>query len=860
MRLPHAQTAPVREHLPQQLTAFIGRDEELAEVIELLEKPDCRLLTLVGPGGVGKTRLAIEVAKKIGEAFKEGVRFVDLQAIGGVEFLPSALVDALELNIAGREELGQQLLTYLSGREILLLLDNLEHLLEGAGFIAELLNAAPQVKILVTSREVLNIQPEWLYAVKGMKYPRQEGTADLESFGAVKLFLDRTRRVRREFSLEEEGAGVIRICSLVEGMPLALELAAAWTKTLNTLVIAQEIQRNITFLTTSMRDIPEKHRSMQAVFDQSWKMLNREERSVFMRLSVFQGGFERQAAEEVAAASLPILSSLVDKSLLRWDAEERYKIHELLRQFAEEKLAQDEDDLRRAWDLHSDYFTALLETSLEGVLGAQQRRVIAELEREFDNIRSAWNWAVERGKIDEIRRSIQTLDAYYQYKSRYTEGVQALRQGIEALEKGDQTEAVEATLAELLVDYAWLSIRIGDNSAAEQAAEKSHTLYAKLSLAPPPGLGTDPRITLAILNVLQGDYAEAMKYGVTALEASSRSNNRHNLSFAHYALASANLASGRYEEARDHARQASNQASANGNRWFLAYCLNEWGNASCALKDYEEAKEKYQASCAIRQEFDDPEGIAVALNHLGKVAVYQRDYAEAGEYYRRALARYQDINDRGGLATSIQGLGAVAVLSGDVQSAREHFRDALKIVTEIHHVPLLVTIFIGIAQWSIASGSDAKGIELLAVARYHPASHHEIRDLAQDCLNRYKADLSEPAYQAAVERGRDVTDLWEIAEDMLTELMIPTIGTAAPAEEQAEDDTIDQQLIEPLTDRELEVLGLIASGLTNQQIAEELFISTGTVKWYTSQIYGKLNVNSRTQAVAEARKLNLLPS
>ncbi|HXQ38643.1 MAG TPA: helix-turn-helix domain-containing protein, partial [Anaerolineales bacterium] len=302
-------------NLPHAAAPFVNRTTEIAEITQRLNNPNCRLLTLIGPGGIGKTRLAMRVAANCVEQFDDGVYFASLHPLASPEFILSAIIDVVSPQSRSGSDLKHQLLQYLREKALLLVLDNFEHLLEGADTLTEILEAAPNVKLLVTSREALNLQGEWRYAVPGLEYPETTATEQAEAYSAVELFVERARQVRGDLALVDEQAAVVRVCRLVEGMPLALELAAAWTRILPTDEIASEIQRNLDFLSTSLRDVPQRHQSITAVFEQTWGRLTEEERRVFSALSVFSGGFRREAAEAVAGVSIRVLSDLVDKSL-----------------------------------------------------------------------------------------------------------------------------------------------------------------------------------------------------------------------------------------------------------------------------------------------------------------------------------------------------------------------------------------------------------------------------------------------------------------------------------------------------------------------------------------------------------------
>jgi len=323
------------------------------------------------------------------------------------------MADALHLPLSGQEAPDAQLLGYLQNKQMLLLLDDFEPLLkpapeaviEPADLLASILLSAPDVTLIVTSREVLNLQEEWLYSIEGLPYPVDDAAENLEDYGAVKLFAERARRVRRHFSLGEECSEVVRICQLVEGMPLGLELAASWTKTMPCRIIANEIQRNIDFLETGLRNVPSRQRSIRVIFDQSWKLLTHQERDVFKRLSVFRGGFKREAAERVAGASLVVLSALVDKSLLRWGTEGRYQIHELLRQYAAEQLVQSPEDVAHIYDAYAAYYTNFLAGWKLDITGGQQKKAAREIAADLENIRAAWQWTIQQARIEAIKKA-----------------------------------------------------------------------------------------------------------------------------------------------------------------------------------------------------------------------------------------------------------------------------------------------------------------------------------------------------------------------------------------------------------------------------------------------------------------------
>ena len=298
---------------------------------------------------MGKTRLAIQAAEQHLNEFAHGGAFVPLASVGSIDEVISAIANAIKFTFFGPSDPKEYLLSYLHEKQMLLVLDNLEQLLlenpleaNIADLLIEILQQAPGIKLLVTSREALNLQEEWLFEVQGLAFPETAQMEGFEEFDAVTLFVQRARRAFPKFTLSEENrAEIAHICRLVEGMPLAIELAATWMRTLSPAEIAVEIESSLDFLSTTVRDLPERHRSMRVVFDRSWQMLSPQEQQVLRNLSVFRGGFQRQAAEQVAGATLSILSTLVNRTLLRRAAAGRYDLHELVRQYSAAQLASE---------------------------------------------------------------------------------------------------------------------------------------------------------------------------------------------------------------------------------------------------------------------------------------------------------------------------------------------------------------------------------------------------------------------------------------------------------------------------------------------------------------------------------------
>lgn len=838
----------VVHNLPHAVAPFVNRISEIEEIIQHLNDSECRLLTLVGPGGIGKTRLAIRVATDCAEQFDDGVYFIPLQPLDSPEFIISAIAEVIGLPFSAGSDPQQQLLQYLREKALLLVLDNFEHLLDGAELLSALLEASADTKLLVTSREVLNLREEWRYPVHGLHYPKMDDSEQPGTYSAVQLFVERARQVRGDITLADEQAGIVRVCQLVEGMPLALELAAVWTNALPIAEIAIEIQRNLDFLSTSLRNVPQRHQSMQAVFEQTWRRLSEEEQRVFSALAVFSGGFRREAAKAVAGVSLRVLSDLLDKSLLACEPDGRYQIHELLRQYAEVQLEAMPEEAIRIHDLHAAYYSHFLHELDNDLNGGRQREASQEIEADIDNIRAAWSWAVEHSRIDDIDRSAHPLFRFYSIRSRFLEGANTFEKAVQILDTSDPE--TEICLAKALCSLGWLCARANALEKARAALERSWMLYSQYGVLPTPGQGSDPRVALGFAYLRLGrDIDGARQLAKDALRDHTLREDHFNLPMAFVLLANVARVRGDYEEAERYARQGYASTVTTGDKLIGSYCLQAWGTLSQLLGNTADAKWRFQASYAIRKDFGDLQGMAVTLNSLGRIALLEGDHAEARRCYEQAWTLYHDLGDEDGLAISLLGMGNSARYQEHYEEARRYLREGLQISSLHTHLEFQMPwFFIAIGELFLQTGQRSRGIELLTFAQLHSLSDHDTKDRAQHLLARYQAS-EEMELRALTKEDFNV-----ITTALLDELQIPENSRLTRHTPQA-----DWNLIEPLSEREFEVLTLVADELSNREIADKLFISVATVKWYLTHIYSKLGVQNRTLAIIRARQLNLLP-
>ncbi len=409
-------------NLPAETTPFVGRKAELAQIGEMLANPDCRLLTLFGPGGMGKTRLALQAARQAQTSFADGVFLARLEGFETADLLIPAIVDALGLSLSDKQLPQAQLLAYLQERQLLLVLDNFEHLMAAADLLVEMLETAVGLKLLVTSREALNLYEEWLLAVEGLPVPPPDEETESDQFDAVALFAQRARRRDLRFSLAGQETTVADICRQLGGMPLAIELAAAWVRTIPPAEIARQLAANRELPASSWHNVPDRHRSMTAVFDYSWELLRPAERRLTRRLSVFQGGFSAAAASDATGATRRDLSALVDKALLRLTVNGRYEFHPLTRQYAAARLAAQPQEQAETQARQSRFFAAFLQAREPHLHDERQQIVLDEAYQEMGNIRAGWQWALAQGDTAVLTAYLETMASLYLARSQFDEG------------------------------------------------------------------------------------------------------------------------------------------------------------------------------------------------------------------------------------------------------------------------------------------------------------------------------------------------------------------------------------------------------------------------------------------------------
>ncbi|MEJ2735097.1 MAG: BTAD domain-containing putative transcriptional regulator [Anaerolineae bacterium] len=693
---PSPQRRPGPTHnLPLATGPFLGRESEVAEIQDCLQDPACRLLTLVGAGGMGKTRLALEAVadwmSRLQEEGLEGVTLVPLAPIRTAEAIAPAIAQAAGFPLSPGREAEQQLLDTLRQKRWLLILDSFEHLPEGAGFVAEILRTAPGVKVLVTSRAQLNLQGESCYPVGGIEFPEQipEDAQKARAFAAVELFLQAAHRVQPGLALADTDlAAISRLCRLVQGMPLGILLAAAWSGVLCPAEIVIEIENGLDFLEADWADVPERQRSIRAVFDRSWNLLAEREREVFQALSVFSGGFTRKAAQHVSGASLRELKRLVDRSLLQVTPSGRYQIHELLRQYAAEKLHSVPDAATGARDRHCAYYMAALLRWGADFTGARQQEASAEMEAEVGNISAAWAWAVERGQVEQLGAAMEGLQHFYWQRGRYREGTGAFQAAATAAKAAAHGAGDKATCLRVWVRaLAWQSSfqrATGQSDAARQLQQQCLAILGDPALAK-----SDTRLERAILS---------MSMGLTVCMAD-------------------------YAQGRQRFEESFSLFRALDHRWGMAWALTTWGTMSMFLGEYRDARRRIEEGSAIYRALGFQPGLADSLSRLAEIASLQGRFEEAEHLAREGVGTSREAGSRTALAFTLLNLGEVLDKVGKFPEAHSVLQQCLALYNELGHRNyitdthrLLGTIDLHLGRYEEARDHAQTG---LALAREH---------------------------------------------------------------------------------------------------------------------------------------------
>lgn len=836
-----------KNNLPAQVTPLLGRERDVETVHDLLRRKDVRLLTLSGPGGVGKTRLVLRMAAGLVEDF-DNISFVPLAAIHDPALLANTIAQTLEIKENPGQPLWQHLLEVLRPHQLLLVLDNFEQVAEAAPLIPELLAACPSLKLVVTGRSALHLYGEHEFRVLPLALPdlaHLPEPARLAEVPAIALFLQRVQAVRSDFELTTDNASAIaEICIRLDGLPLAIELAAARVKLLPPQALLNRLvgaygYNSLQLLTGGPLNNPARQQTLFDTLDWSYKLLNPVEQKLFREMAVFVGGCNLPAVETICrnaaepkVAVLMRVESLIDKNLLKQvelkESEPRLVMLETVREYALARLVEVEaaDPQNTTQGLHCQYFTHLAETAEPELTGSHQTEWLALLDQDHNNYRAALKWALEHDQPELLLRLSGAVWRFWYTRGFISEGRDWLETGLSRYPQiGGEIRAKALNGAGVLAHAQ------SDNRRARAAFEESLVLYRA---AEQKGRVAIALNNLGAIAVAEGDFVKAIELHSQALVL------RREL----------------------------------GDRYGIASSLSNLGGAAMSLKDYRQAAPYLEESLALRRELGDTWGVALSLNNLGAGAVYLKDYRQAYHYHQQSLAIRRALGDKWGVAVSLVNLALVTFQLGNLDEAFDLGKESLNLRQELDDkegIAICLEIFARIAssqkQASLAS-------RLLGAATYLrqliqvPLQPFEMEDYEQ-ILSGLKSEIPARAFEMAWEEGRALSVAQAImlthevnrpsaaspqtsvttgkpVENFPASTDAPETPTPAPAQHLSSKKAV-KQAYGGLTGRERNVALLISQGKSSRVIAQDLFVSERTVEKHVENILAKLSFSSRAQ-------------
>ena len=764
---------PLSKRLPMEQTVFIGRDDELGRIAAKLADPGCRLLTLTGPGGIGKSRLALRAVGQL--STETDIWWVPLAEVAAPTMLASALVAHLPWPDVPAEHPEATLLSILAPRAGLLVLDNFEQLLAAApnsepsavDLLLRLLDCCPRLKLLVTSRERLNVQAEWLFSLAGL--PLEDA--------APTLFVARAQQVQPDFVLKEQEDAVAEICQQVEGLPLAIELAASWTQTLSCVQIAQQIRQQPEALASRLRDLPARHRSLDSLFEQSWQLLSADEQMVWMQLAVFRGGCFVQEGLVVCEADLSTLQTLVDRSLVRADGEGRFQLHGLAQHYVGRKLDAS-DTAASTRRRHFAVYAALIEQTAKHAFGPEAEPWLRHLDNELGNLRAAWTWAVGVADTAALYRLMRPSSIYWQVRGYFHEGADWMQQLLERT-AGDQG----AQHTEALIVYSNMRARSGH---PREALPYLLDGYQRATSDNDPYL-----LGMAALNMSQAAQTpdQRLHYGRMAITALRAAGDQMHLGAMLWMLGDELRAQGELEPARNAYTESVDVLRQIGNTAETIYPIGNLGRLALLQGDVVTAQSSFAECVVLARRSGNPVILADWLLRLGVTELYQGQLEAAREALEEAHRLAQKTGHHQVVPNISGWLALQAVLTGDIERASAALRQSLhgyiQLValedgtlthaTRYHNRPDVLDALIAAAHvQAVESRMELVIVALSAATRMQteqgywlePPLHQMVKELAATA----RAALGEQEFERYWDQGQIVTVV-----DVMTQLVeLPT--------------------------------------------------------------------------------------
>ena len=793
--------------LPAQPTPLVGRHREVEGVRELLLGAHVRLVTLVGPGGAGKTRLAVAVAETVAPTFAYGVVFTDLSAATAATEVVPTIARSLGLRDLGTRARLDRVARFILDRQVLLVLDNFEHVVGAAPQIAELLSECPRLKVLATSRAPLRVRWEHEFVVDPLELPRasgEYGTADLANVPSVALFVARARAARPDFVLSDHNAAAVAaICRHLDGLPLAIELAAVRIKLLSPAAILARLDRRLALLTNGARELPPRLRTLRGALDWSYALLRPAEQALFRQLAVFAGGFSAAAAQAVCRELAPEevldgLSALVDQSLLRVrqdaDGDSRFDLLDTVHEYALERLFEtgDHDDARQR---HAHVFLALAEAAEPKLASAARDDSLRQLDLEYENLRAALTWLVERGATAEACRLVGALCLFWQFDERVSEGRRWVQRCLE-MPTAHEAATARAKALQTAGHLAWVQ---GDHRSARRWLEDAVSVAREDEDGPTLAVAS---LHLAFVLAPHGDAtagARRARLLDEALQFFRGVGDDWGTARALLAAGQIALGEGKRERGQRNLERALELWERVNDAWFTAHTLNTLGDLARGDGAYDRAFDLYSRSLALLRQQEARASLPSVLQNLGYLAAHRQQQPEAVRQFREALDLFNAQADYRGMAECLLGLALTLADAGRPSDAARLFGAAEALLASA-----------GAEPWPT-------NVEPVQRARAHT------RTLLGD--TRF-AELAAEGRGSSLER--------------VLRLVRETVDSLALSAPPAPRTTL-------LTPREREIAALLARGYTNRQLAEALVLSERTVETHVKRILGKLDLHSRHQ-------------
>jgi predicted ATPase/DNA-binding CsgD family transcriptional regulator len=713
-------------NLPGHVTPFVGRKREIAQIGSLLADANVRLVTILAPGGMGKTRLSVELANGLFENYSDGACFVPLAPLSEANDVFLTIAESIGFIFHGPADPQQQLLSFLKSRSILLVLDNFEHVVAAARYVDAILHTAPNVHILTTSRERLGLHSETVYILRGLDFPAPESVTDLVDSDAVRLFMQGARRVKPNFELQPDDlAHLTQICRLTAGMPLALELAAGWLDTLPLEHIAAEIQTGLDILEIDWQNIPDRHRSIRATFEGTWRGLTETDQQVFMRLSVFRGGFTLAAAIAIAQADRHSLRRLSHKALLEVSDNGRYSIHELLRQFGAEKLAQSAEQTHTQAK-HTTFFADFMADRQRDIRGGHQFEAVALIDPEFENLRLAWLNALQQQTWDVLPKFLDSLWFYCEVHTRSQEGLALLQQAEKELRSLPITTETELSLGCLLGRLGWFYYDLGLVEESIAATEEAMQILRQAD---------QPADLLAALYSRQ----------VLALT--------HN----------------QFDVGVRIVQEGLDLARANEDSYWESHFLTWSAISHIVRSDAEASRPLVEAGLAIGEKLENHWGMMRATTVLGDVEEVQGNYPRARACFQRSLSISERFGHNFTIATHNTHLARIAFREGHSEAAYRHLRVALQALWEAGYLWPSPFPLVCIAEMLAAQNEWVQAAEILGTIDNHLSTLHRNDQSARTLAEALTSKLGVNALARAWERGQQ-RELSTLIVELLQEL------------------------------------------------------------------------------------------